>query len=135
MSSECWLLLFLKHKRAYHLNTRLLNLSVSSECGLLLFLKHNTNARTTVTTTLRLNRGISVPYLTRAERTSYCTRLQEAALASRLCEGLEDTTPLHVSSLGNEDPATFLSVSPGPFLHASPLPRLPRALLPETKSV
>ena len=64
-------------------NTRLLNLSVSSECGLLLFLKYKRAHH--------LDRGtLPVAYLTRAERISYCTRLQEAALASRLCEGLEN---------------------------------------------
>jgi len=64
-------------------NTRLLNLSVASQSGLLLFLKYKRAHH--------LNLGtLPVACLTRAERIHHCARLQEAAVACRLCEGLED---------------------------------------------
>ena len=64
-------------------NTRLRNLSVCSERGLLLYLQHKRR--------YHLTRGtLPVPYMTRAERLAHAQKLQEAAFARLLCEGLEE---------------------------------------------
>ena len=64
-------------------NTRLRNLSACSERGLLLHLLHKR--------THHLTRGtLPVPCVTRAERLAHARKLQDAAVARRLCDGLKE---------------------------------------------
>ena len=58
-------------------------LSACSERGLVLFLQHKRRCH--------LNRGtLPVPCMTRAERLAHAKKLQEAAVATLLCEGLDE---------------------------------------------